>query len=402
VSSPLSRALLVAAPFLALLLATKLPSLRFEHREPDEVIYWTVAKNLGEHGRYTLRGAPFLSKLSRRMYDKPLFHHPPLYPALLVPFATRELRREAIAISVFGHALALFAVALIGVHLHARFASGEPPLRALWLPLLGATLDPVFVHVARKLWIDALVGGLAALAVALAIVGCARERRRAWLVASGALLGLAALAKLPGLLAAAPIALAVLLRKGPLRARLCDLACAAAPAALLLAPWLLTFFATFGTLTPSWVQADAETMRRFPMIAAAAAKPWHFYLAKLAVCAPLFVLGVVAFAWKRASAPRNAESWSLLAWIALGLVAFTLLGMRGHSYQLRYLAPLSAALYALPLALPLWHRRGERRSLRIAAALAIAWATAGAVPYLVNGRPDEFIGLAEKLGWLTL
>ncbi|MBM4385482.1 MAG: hypothetical protein FJ091_19175 [Deltaproteobacteria bacterium] len=401
-SSPLSRALLVAAPFLALMLVTKLPSLRFEHREPDEVIYWTVAKHLGEHGRYTLRGAPFLSKLSRRMYDKPLFHHPPLYPALLAPFATRELRREAIAISVLGHALVIFAVALIGVHLHARAESDEPPLRALWIPLLGVTLDPVFVHVARKLWIDALVGGLATLAVALAIVGAPRERRRVWLAASGIALGLAALAKLPGLLAAGPIALAVLLRSAPLRARLGDLACAAAPATLLLAPWLLTFFATYGTFMPSWVQADAETMRRFPMIAAAATKPWHFYLAKLAVCAPVFVVGAAAFAWKRASAPRSAESWALLAWLALGIAVFTLLGVRGHSYQLRYLAPLSAALYALPLALPLWYRAGDRRSLRVAAAVAIAWAAAGAAPYLVNGRPDEFVGLAEKLRWLTL
>ena len=50
------RALWLAAPFLALALLTKLPSLGFEHREPDELIYWTLAHHLDTHGTYTLRG----------------------------------------------------------------------------------------------------------------------------------------------------------------------------------------------------------------------------------------------------------------------------------------------------------------------------------------------------------
>ena len=394
------RALALAAPFLLLALLTKLPSLGFKHREPDEVIYWTVAQHLGEYGNYSLRGAPFMHKLPRQMYDRPLFHHPPLYPALLVPFAKRELRSEAIVISWFGHCLAIVAVALIGVRLHARFGQGTPRLAALALPLLGITLDPVLVHVARKLWIDALAGGLAALAVALTLVALARERRRpAWLVAAGIVLGLAGLAKLPGLLVAPVCALLVLAHSAPWRTRSAYLACVAAPALLVVAPWFWVFFANYGTLLPNFAAPSAELAARFPMVAASIAKPWHFYATKLAVVQPLLVVGVAGFAWKRPRGERRSpESWALFAWLALLIACWTYLGATSFSFQMRYLTPLTPALYLLPLALPAWYRAPSAFRLRSAAALAIAWATLGAAPYLINGRPDEFVGFAEAIG----
>ena len=50
----------------------KVPTLIFEHDEPDERVYWAVAENLAERGEYTLRGAPILEGLSPRIYDRPL------------------------------------------------------------------------------------------------------------------------------------------------------------------------------------------------------------------------------------------------------------------------------------------------------------------------------------------
>ncbi len=76
----------LAVLFIGFVIALKLPSLAFDHDEPDEVVYWTVAEQLREHGVYTLRGSEVLPRLSARIYDRPLFHHPPLYPLLLVPF----------------------------------------------------------------------------------------------------------------------------------------------------------------------------------------------------------------------------------------------------------------------------------------------------------------------------
>jgi 4-amino-4-deoxy-L-arabinose transferase-like glycosyltransferase len=400
--SPLGarRALLVAAPFLALALLTKLPSLSFEHREPDEMIYWTVARHLHEHGRYTLRGAPFMQRLPRAMYDRPLFHHPPLYPALLVPFVAHDARREAVAISVLGHLLAIFSVAWIGLHLHARLGGGGSALGALAIPLAGVALDPVLVHTTRKLWIDALVSGLGALAIALTVDAVARAtRRRLWLAAAGFTLGLAGLAKLPGLLVAPICALLVVAAPRAWRERVVDLCCLALPALLVVAPWLAVFFATYGSLLPSWSAPNAELLARFPMMAAAVAKPWHFFATKLAVVQPLFPLGVAAFAWSASRGEqRDALGWALLAWLALLLAAFTYLGATRFSFQMRYVAPLCAAIYLVPLALPAWYRAPGAWRLRVGAALAIVWAALGAAPYLMNGRPDEFVGLAETLG----
>jgi 4-amino-4-deoxy-L-arabinose transferase-like glycosyltransferase len=400
----LRRALLFAAPFLALALLTKLPSLGFDHREPDELIYWTLAHHLDTYGTYTLRGAPFLPKLSRRMYDRPLFHHPPLYPALLIPFERRDLRSEAIAISWLGHGLAILAVAWLGVHLHARFGAGSSALGALALPLLGITFDPAFVHASRKLWIDALVGGLAAFAVALTLAAAASARwRRLALIAAGLTLGLAGLAKLPGLLVAPVCAALVLARPARGRERLGDLVCLALPAALVVAPWFAVFYATYGTLVAHWNAPDATITARFPMVAASMQKPAWFFAAKLAIVQPLVVVALGAFAWRaRDDERRSLDAWTLLAWL-LGVGAcLSWVSAASFGFQTRYLTPLCTALYALPLACPAWYRAPSARPLRIAAALAILWAALGAAPYLTNGRPDEYLGLAERLGLASL
>ncbi len=398
----LGRALLLAAPFLALALATKLPSLAFDHREPDEVIYWTLARHLDDHGTYTLRGAPFLHKLSRRMYDRPLFHHPPLYPALLIPFERRELRSEAVAISWVGHGLAILAVAWIGAILHARYGGAASVWAALALPLLGAALDPVFVHASRKLWIDALVGGLASFAVALTLASTAGgRRRRAGLIAAGMTLGLAGLAKLPGLLVAPVCAGLVLARPARGHERFGDLVCLAVPAALVVAPWFAVFYATYGTLFASWNAPDAAIVARFPMVAASMQKAPGFFAAKLAIIQPLLFVALAAFAWRpRPGERRSGEAWAMLAWLLGVGAALTVASAASFGFQTRYLTPLCAALYALPLACPAWYRPPSALPLRAAAALAIGWAALGAAPYLTNGRPDEFFGLAERLGLL--
>jgi len=394
------RALLIAAPFLALALVTKLPSLAFVHREPDEVIYWAVAQHLDDYGLYTLRGAPILKKLPRAMYDRPLFHHPPLYPALLVPFVQRDARSEAVVISWLGHALAIFSVAWIGLHLHARLGGSSRAFSALAIPLAGVALDPVFVHTARKLWIDAPVAGLSALAVALTVAALARPNGRRWLLlAAGAALGIAGLAKLPGLLLAPICALLVVTARRPWPARIGDLACVSLPALLVVAPWFWVFYARYGTLLPAWTAPSPELLERFPMMAAAVAKPWHSFATKLAVVQPLFALGLGAFAWSAMRGEqRTALGWIVLGWLAGLLVALTYLGATRFSFQMRFLSPLCAAIYLIPLAIPAWYRAPNARWLRAGALVAIAWATFGAAPYLLNGRPDELVGFAERLG----
>src|SRR5688500_6972258 len=61
----------------------KLPSLRYPLDEADERIYWQLADNLARGGEYTLQGTEIVRELSPYMYDRPLFHHPPLFPAMV-------------------------------------------------------------------------------------------------------------------------------------------------------------------------------------------------------------------------------------------------------------------------------------------------------------------------------
>ena len=79
-------ALKVALLFILVSTVLKLASLTFTHTEPDEVVYWTLAQHLLASGDYSLQGSEVLELLSPVIYDRPLFHHPPLFPVLLIPF----------------------------------------------------------------------------------------------------------------------------------------------------------------------------------------------------------------------------------------------------------------------------------------------------------------------------
>ena len=96
------------------------PSLLYPRTEGDERIYWQLAQNLANGGDYTLRGSALLKELSAYIYDRPLFHHPPLFPALLSLFAIADMENAAVLVSWLGHVLVVIAVAIIGRHAGAQ------------------------------------------------------------------------------------------------------------------------------------------------------------------------------------------------------------------------------------------------------------------------------------------
>ena len=78
------RYLLLCAAIIVLALVLKLPSLRSPRLEGDELIYWHLTQNWLENGAYSLQGTPILKALPPSIYDKPLFHHPPLLSLLML------------------------------------------------------------------------------------------------------------------------------------------------------------------------------------------------------------------------------------------------------------------------------------------------------------------------------
>jgi 4-amino-4-deoxy-L-arabinose transferase-like glycosyltransferase len=384
-----SRLVVLVVLFSAFTVVLKLPSLTFAHDEPDEVIYWSVARNLVEHGTYTLRGAPIQSHLSPTIYDRPLFHHPPLYPLLLMPFVALDAPQAAVVISWLGHLLCVMSIGIIAWAI-SRGGGDERADDSAWLALLGVATDPLLAHVSRKLWIDALLSGLVALALALVWAARVSRRRRLLLLLGGFVLGLAGLAKLPGLLAA-PLAVMLLWNgESSRRERVRDLLLLLAPCALLVLPWLAVFVSTYGVLTPNWLRPDDDALRHYPFLAISVGRPWYYYAAKLAVVQPVAMVGLALY--PRQPRGSGLSRWVVPAWLLIWLSVSTLQGVGGYGFQMRYVAPLVPSLYAMLL-----YARTGRYSKPVIA-LAITYGAIGSAPYLIAGQLDELISFAEFAG----
>jgi hypothetical protein len=109
----LKRFIAVCAVIVGLCLALKLPTLAFDRHEYDEHIYWALTGNWIENGRYLLQGTEILKSLPPEMYDRPLFHHPPMMSILDAPFVLMKSPATAICVSWLGHVLAIIGVAIL-------------------------------------------------------------------------------------------------------------------------------------------------------------------------------------------------------------------------------------------------------------------------------------------------
>lgn len=396
------RLWLLIALFVGLSVLLKIPTLIFVHDEPDERVYWSVAENLLERGEYTLRGSPVLQRLPPTIYDHALFHHPPLYPALLVPFVVLDAQGAAVVVSWFGHALCILSVGLMGAVLWDIRGGDAPRLPAFaWIPLLGAATDPLLSFASRKLWIDPLMSGLIALSLALVLLGVAEgaRHRTRWLLLGGLALGLAGLAKLPALLAAIVGASLILAAPGGARVRMRRVAVYVAPALLLTLPWIVLFWSTYGVPLPTWLRPTEWSVQEYPFIARAVGRPWYYYIVKLCLAQPLFpvVLVLYARAWRRG---LRREMWLPLLWIGLFLGVATYQGVNGYGFQMRYVTPLMSAVYIALFCHPVLHRReGDGWAAPLLVAAIVLSSMSGAM-YLLDSRYDEFLSVPELMGIL--
>lgn len=321
----------------------KLPQLRFAHREPDEVIYWQLAQRLWQDGVYSLRGTRVLPLLPAEMYDHALFHHPPLLPLLLGPWAAGSSAPyppgSALAVIWLAHALGVAAVLALGL----RLAAGPIGRGACALAAAALVLDPLGWFCARFLWIDALSFSCAAMALATGI-GSANPRR---LALAGLFAGLAGLAKLTGL-----VVLPFLLwsawtnSKRPLHA----LACAAAPAALLVGAWTAYFWSATGAPLPTWIAPSEAVLARDELMRRGFERsPWLYPWLALSV-QPLLAWVLAAAVASRREFGREARV--LCACCVLGTAAIGATSWLGTTpVQLRQLAPVAPAFYALAIVL---------------------------------------------------
>lgn len=329
------------------------------------------------------------------MYDRPLFHHPPLFPALLVPFVLTGSKSAAVLVSWLGHSLAVIAVALVGRHvLHRLPHDARISLPAFWLPVLGVSADPLLMFVSRRLWIDSLLGGLTALVVATVLVA-EGKRRRAVLAVGGGLLGLAALAKLTALILVPVVLIAGVRADATWKDRTLSLAAMFLPVAILVAPWLLLFYLQYGVLTPSWVQPDARLMELFPFVRAAVGRPWYYYGAKLLVIMPLALVAAWLLIRER-HLWRNAAIQIAAAWFSVVVVTLTLMGIVGYGFQMRHITSAVAAVYVIVLAALL---ERDRPVLLMVCGFSMLVGTVTGAMHLLAPEFDEIVSLLRIAGF---
>ncbi|QDU84722.1 GPI transamidase subunit PIG-U [Planctomycetes bacterium Pla163] len=364
------RATRVAAALaFVLALLVKLPQLGFGHREPDEVIYWQLAQRLWQDGVYSLRGTLMLERLPAAMYDHGLFHHPPLFAALLGPWAVGDAGpyppSSAIWITWIAHAL--FAAATVHLGLRLAAENRRRPLGSILCASASAAcvFDPFGWFASRFLWIDSVSMALAALAVAVAFGATSRRR----FVLAGVLCGCAGLAKLTGLVVLLPVVAERLLRDDGERARRGgDLAALLLPATALVGGWSIVFWSATGALLPTWIAPDAEVLARDALMAEGFGRSPATYLWLVPAVQPLVLWTAAALAIGQRSSCASVRP--LVLWFAVGGAAIAATGWLGTTPVLtRQLAPIYPALYALAIV-----ALSERRTVAWRATFVLATA----------------------------
>jgi 4-amino-4-deoxy-L-arabinose transferase-like glycosyltransferase len=397
--SPYTRRFwLVLGMLLVFSIILKLPTLSFSHDEPDERIYLTLATQLLNYGSYNLSGTQVLQELSPQIYDRPLFFHPPLFPAVLIPFVYWKVENLAIVVSWLGHLLCIVAVALIGARITLSYGFDRNPI-VQWLPVIGVCLDPLLIFISRKLWIDSLLCGMCAASIAAFFCARYSRRRSLWLVAGGVLFGLAGLCKMPALILAPVVVYLIFTPESLARSKIVDFCLGCGPALLLALPWYLVFYHTFGVFIPSWIKPDEWLLEHYPFVRVSLERTPAYYLIKLATIAPVTVLCFIAYGVSR---PLWTNRVSLVPplWFLLYFAAISYVGMEETGFQMRYIAPLVPSIY-LMLYTVLARFRLDREVVSVLVLLLLIYAGLNGAIYLIV-QYDEIYSIFELAGWFHL
>lgn len=403
ISAPLYplRFWVVLSLLLLFCIVLKLPTLSSPHEEPDERVYMALATRMLHAGSYNLAGTEILKELPPGVYDRPLFHHPPLFPAALVPFVYLGVEKAGVVVSWLGHFLCIISVALIGRRI--AFAYGLATDRhalVSWLPVIGICLDPLLIFISRKLWIDSILAGLCA--VSIAAFFCARysQRRSFLLLLGGLLFGLANLTKITALIFTPLVVYLILTPEGLRRPKISELCLGFLPAALLVLPWYVIFYHTYGAIVPSWTKPDDWLIQHYPFVRVALARTPLYYFLKLALIAPVSVISIGAYVVTR-SLWTSKISLVPVLWFVLCFATISYLGLRGYTFQMRYIAQIVPSIYLMFYA-PLALFPGNRDIVSVAGLLLLIYGGMTGAIYLLASNYDEVYSLFEIVGWVRL
>lgn len=374
---------------------SKLPTLHIEHNEGDENIYKALAVHFYDTGNYTLQGTSILPSLSQHIYNRPLFHYPPLFACGIIVFHMLDIIDYSVMLSWLGHILLLIAVFLF---LKKKFYKNEEDFFIVILPCFFAATDPILNFIANKIWIDNLATGLASLGFILLWLALDKKSHLA-IFFSAIVCALAILTKLPAL-AFAPLALLLFgcyafKNKSAAKTYLNLFYTFSIVVGLITIPWFIKFYAACGMFIPTWVNPDPWLLNNNPFVRNVTFRPWYYFIKELSllspIVVPLFCLNVFAAIKKRFS----LESIIMFVWFLGLIILYTIQGVRGYGFQMRFLSFAVAPIYILT---GIFLARLKKEHLPLAGSFIIIllmWNCFTNMFYLLNFRIADLFNLTK-------
>jgi 4-amino-4-deoxy-L-arabinose transferase-like glycosyltransferase len=305
------------------------------HIENDEVILQVLADKVSKNfSDYSLQDTEILKQLPKVVYDKPLFHHPPLFIYGLILFKILFGTKFLILFPILASTLVVWVVFLIAKQLY------DEKVGLVAAAIFG--LCPIVMHASTKIWIDALLTLFCALTIYLSVLAVKKDKF-IWYVLAGISCGLAVLSKISALPILAPV-FYLFMKKPRSINKIIKVALFLISAILVTSPWFVAFYRTFGTIFPWWIRPSAEPLHMFPFIRMALDRPFYFYFLNISIVTPIYIYSWVDIIRKA----KKPSMWLEPIWALAFILSFTIVGIRGlEGYVTRYILPAIPALAIL-------------------------------------------------------
>ena len=114
-------------------------------------------------------------------------------------------------------------------------------------------------------------------------------------------------------------------------------------AILICSPWYIYFYRIYGTILPLWIKPSHELANTFPFIKTVITRPWHFYISRIVLIAPIYLFAFLNILYLLKKKQIRPE----IIWALSFIIPFSILGINGCGYQTRFIAPAIPALAML-------------------------------------------------------
>jgi 4-amino-4-deoxy-L-arabinose transferase-like glycosyltransferase len=220
---------------------------------------------------------------------------------------------------------------------------------------------PVAFLCASRIWIDGFVAMWVTAAVA-AMVWCLDQKSNLWFALPGTALGLALLSKFPAIATLGPLLL--LWTRSGRKFHWLQPVWFTLPVIALVAPWLHELWGVYHGFGYTDNRIPDADLLRYPFLFVCRQRPAWFYVGGLMMVAPVHLFsygGAVRLVRTR---------WDVVAWPLAFILAFTVYGAAGNTFQTRFIAPAMPGLCLLAADL-IWTYRGKSWLTPVVAVMAL-------------------------------